>query len=831
MSLPICPHCGQSVLDDDVDECPFCGESMSGKPIGKKPAPVKPSPAPKAAKPAKAETKPETPVPAKAKSKPTEPVASADQPFAVDHAALTNAVALKPSPSPGRTYKVICPMCETPGYTSTKAAGREVKCANPKCLVPIFTCPEPPPAPVEEAPPEPAGMSTAQLGLISVVALAAIGWGIWFFVLKKEDPTPSPQDPPPGVADNSNDQVKTTEPEVTTDGPQKITPQVKAGPDLAELRPRAVEKMVETSQVLAVRGPTRPLPLRAHWLALAYAELGDMKNAEAQVEQLANIAANEPHYRVRPLVVIGWTLRAREESPQEAADTALEFAKNEPASLQDSWLEAVSLSALLAATGRAEEAVPLMGRKLGAPVDQELWADVMAVSLERTYNLETRERTRPLATPASPAWSGVVWQLVFHDASQEALDWVNRAPDTRTRAESLIAWADAVVARAIAEEQDANLADLEPAIQSLPEPWPLLVRARAEARMGQRWAMAGDDAQAQAILKKAEAALALLPKSEPLPVPDLEGIYRAKFSNANMGQGIAVAAFEVARLQASLNQTDAAWKSIEQGLVALRSESLPLAATKKMQADVRSNGAFLQAELQTALALSTEDAARQAFQEYQKKVNEFARRASARLELQADLLSHAARWKLADKVAAEILAIPEGEGGDSYLETELPWVVLAELKGQSTELAKGIDDKLKARRQAKPKGLALIEDAARAMEGREIAKVIESLGRGTRENSSIPESVRKRWLLRLATQQVVKGQTENMLSFLLGLFNVDPFLGEDAAELIVALAVRSGQGELVWAELEQRSWLPTQRMAGYLGFVAAVDPKAEEEKN
>jgi hypothetical protein len=49
--------------------------------------------------------------------------------------------------------------------------------------------------------------------------------------------------------------------------------------------------------------------------------------------------------------------------------------------------------------------------------------------------------------------------------------------------------------------------------------------------------------------------------------------------------------------------------------------------------------------------------------------------------------------------------------------------------------------------------------------------------------------------------------------------------------LIVALAVQSGQGELVWTELEQRSWLPTQRMAGYLGFLAAVDPEADEEKN
>ena len=116
---------------------------------------------------------------------PPQSAPSEDEPFAVDKVAMSSAIPLRPKPTKGRTYKVICPMCETPGYTSPKAGGREVKCANPKCLVPIFTCPEPPPAPVEEAPPEPAGSSTTQLGLISLAAFAAIGAGIWFFVLRK----------------------------------------------------------------------------------------------------------------------------------------------------------------------------------------------------------------------------------------------------------------------------------------------------------------------------------------------------------------------------------------------------------------------------------------------------------------------------------------------------------------------------------------------------------------------------------------------------------------------------------------------------------------------
>src|SRR5262249_55066482 len=53
--LPSCPSCGQSVLDDDVDECPFCGASMSGRPSSKSAAKSAPQPGsgtvPKSSKP------------------------------------------------------------------------------------------------------------------------------------------------------------------------------------------------------------------------------------------------------------------------------------------------------------------------------------------------------------------------------------------------------------------------------------------------------------------------------------------------------------------------------------------------------------------------------------------------------------------------------------------------------------------------------------------------------------------------------------------------------------------------------------------------------------
>jgi len=117
MDLPTCPSCGQSVLDDDATDCPFCGASMSSaaksKAAGGKPAPQKATP----------------------KKQPTN-----DDPFAIEQAPTSKKVVLcSRKPMKGRLHRVVCPMCDTQGFIPQAAIGRQVKCANTECLVPIFT--------------------------------------------------------------------------------------------------------------------------------------------------------------------------------------------------------------------------------------------------------------------------------------------------------------------------------------------------------------------------------------------------------------------------------------------------------------------------------------------------------------------------------------------------------------------------------------------------------------------------------------------------------------------------------------------------------------------
>ena len=123
--------------------------------------------------------------------------------------------------------------------------------------------------------------------------------------------------------------------------------------------------MIRISEQTGGRLKNRSKPLSVHWIALTFAEMGELEKAEGQMHRLSKFSGDEPHYRVRPWVEIGWKQRQREESAKAAVDKALQFAQDIPASLQESWNEAVSLSALLTVLNRTAETRPLMQRKLG----------------------------------------------------------------------------------------------------------------------------------------------------------------------------------------------------------------------------------------------------------------------------------------------------------------------------------------------------------------------------------------------------------------------------------------------------------------------------------
>ena len=75
---------------------------------------------------------------------------------------------MSPKAGKGRTIEVKCPMCDTAGFITDKQAGRDVKCCNPECMMPVFKTP--PLARQDEGPAVEKGMSPATMTVAGIAA-------------------------------------------------------------------------------------------------------------------------------------------------------------------------------------------------------------------------------------------------------------------------------------------------------------------------------------------------------------------------------------------------------------------------------------------------------------------------------------------------------------------------------------------------------------------------------------------------------------------------------------------------------------------------------------
>ena len=266
MDFRNCPACKASVLEDDAVDCPFCGASMTtGKPSGtaqptsSKAAPAKPVGATPAVKPPAGKVPTGKPSPGKpvAKGK-----ADSGDPFDVDTSAARRATPVKPRPAKGYMIRIACPMCERAGFISEAEIGKDVKCCNPDCLVPVFVA-----NPPREKEPEPVPVASGggKLWLYGGLAVIVVGGLVVTMLLNRVKP-PSGSDP---IA------VTPVTPQPgTTSGPGTQDPQTPAAeqPAVQPLTPKEIvtrsitemEKAAEQAEGLRERDLAARLLAEAH---------------------------------------------------------------------------------------------------------------------------------------------------------------------------------------------------------------------------------------------------------------------------------------------------------------------------------------------------------------------------------------------------------------------------------------------------------------------------------------------------------------------------------------------------------------------------------------
>jgi len=848
MDLPTCPSCGQSVLDDDVEDCPFCGASMTGKPSSS-PATATPDRSSSSGAATSTESDASSRPASGNKGAATAEKKKEDDPFELERAAETKqkaarkVIPLRARPQQGRRHEVVCPMCETVGYTARKAAGREVRCVNPDCQIPVFTAP-----PLSDAEAEQQAsdentrrklLTPPNIGIASGVVIVGL-LVLWYFSgTKTMDPAPNGPAPNPNVADKSPDEIdkpKNPDPDGGIQGKNQ-NQQTDPASRLKAVRVKALLRLQRDATVSEHSDLTKVISRQ--FAADAYAHAGELDKAEKQLRELQHLTNRRggEFYQIRPLVAMAWQLlqRGTPDARQQADELLQSAQKIAPQLTTDLGRLQYDAASLLAAPlfvlGRTDDAQGLMNRPNGDdPVARESLL-LQTVRHSGTFDMEAALKHRSVRLPASPQRVAVTWILAGYGRWQAGLTWAQSQPSRADRDDCLAAWGEARVARLGAlDSGDSELptiaeiaAQLQPANQ-----------AAFYARIAVRQFRDGRTQAAQQSLQKAQNILSGLPAPSKPEVPSIKQVveYRsvseATFRTTAMK---AAAAAEVAHAQLVLDpdNVDAAWKTLSRSVAYCRSLAPASGAVQRLKTVSRNDVA-------QALELKLPGAIARQYAEFRRRVRMIGSDSDRRLQLQARILQQAILWDVPELLqpmwkAVDVWSSPsQGDVREEWFATRVPWMLVVKFyTGGDKPLGETIRRRIKNHEDTKQKRrdeqISLwvnVHFDLQPGSRRGDMKAAERLA-----SRGVSSSVRRLLALQIVSRFVKAGDLKTAHNFCRAL-EQDRVLQIDAFDLMGAHAVREHDPETVWELIETTPLRPAESVAICHGFVIGL--KVPESK-
>lgn len=840
--FPTCPACKQSVLDDDAENCPFCGANMKTGKGGQAIAP-KATPKPVAKERPSTPSAPAAAAPtAKASPSKSAPAANNatddDDPFGVDAAANSRAIPLSPRPAKGKTVRLVCPMCETPGFAGADAAGKEVKCCNEQCALPIFTAPKSgvanaasdprtPATPIKTVAVAPPTKASPAMILTAVSTLILAGGSLWYFVFNE----PGGIKLAPAPAPPTGGQLPITS---MTDANKTKADDKKAEEANAKTKPRGEELRAAILPILVTLSQTSDKNRSKHFCrrltAEAYIEAGDLKSANENIDQLLNLTPKLPFHQVPPLTQIAWRelSAGNTDAAKAALDAAWKAAPELPAVSRLTFDATTDLAAALFASGRANDAQALMKKENMLPSGSSgtLAALSRRARLSRSFDLDESSASLPIIPWKSPQWVVTTTTLVLRGHADKGLEWIKLCPDAETKAECWAAWGDAVVV-----SPKSTAASKDDSITAAVRDESSATQAHVWARVAVgRLAIKQQEAAGRA-LAHAVTAMKTVPLPEDFVLPEMKDILKMNLADAVAPKLNAIAAAEVARAQALLGQTDAATESLAAAMQHLRGHApSSLAATRLFEATSRDVNS-VKAQLKTALNLKTDDKVMQALTTYRAKCRSMFDAASVRFTLQTEILKAAVDWPLLDAVwneatthAGESTPL---EGREDFLKTNL-----AVRLGQRLRAAGEIDQARQCENAVTTGELtdardALQRETAAAAEKGDINSISQKLGayqpakaegeKVSTEDADWPLL----WELRLACRLARAGQTDKAFDLIGGA--KDMLWREEGYEMLTAIIAKNpAAADPIWKKYRPSLLSPTEKIAIFRGLCAGL---------
>lgn len=814
MDFPVCPSCRQSVLDDDATDCPFCGASMKAKP-GTKPAPTAPKTPAVAAKPMGGKVVP---------NKPTLP--GDDLPFESELTAGKSAILAMPNPTKQRTLQVICPMCDTPGYLPPTAAGQNVRCANPKCVMPVFTAPAPKPKEAPAPPPPPPKASNLpMIGAITLLAVALFAGGLYLTLFQTSRPKVKQlsEEDKALLAEMTGGNKKTnnnaagvnadngTKPGV----PVKETDETKAADELKTAQAsqeliKAVLKQMKDSSLAADR--QRSKPYCRQLAAEANAVTGNPVVAREHLEQLLKVGSDVSYYRINPLLDLFWSELGA--GDKKAALKTLSNAVSETPKLPKfgrTRFEIIGrLSTAMAAAGQIPEAVKTLAGFQSTEAEAQLAARMQRATDGRVAPLGDTDSVLPWKFPQAAA---VTFSLLNRGDLKTATAWALAQTTDEAKSECLAVWAEEFSR----QKASTGECDAEGTIAAAVEPLAPPFAARVWARAGYgRW-LAKDPAGVTKGIGLAQEKLATLTVPEEVSMPSVKTTQRFKRPAAEPLLLGAVAAGELAFLQAQSAETKAAAeKSLDLALAFVRATAPTYAAAQQRQDEAERLGpSGLRDLLKRELGLKSDDEARTAASNYKRSLSEIFEASQQKYAIEALLLSRLRGAGVGLNSKVWIIVSTRSTADDinrreNFFGTGLPGELAEGLKGTDEERAiRGAWGARSKEPLPRPPFIEFNDRLKTDLAG--AVDYVQSLdNKGSR---------REELLLRTVSLLPTINELPTALQLISRLD--DPIVREECYRFAAALGAQRGQQDLVW---KQVALVPqnTEKVAICRGLIAGL---------
>lgn len=830
MDLPICPACGQSVLEDDAVDCPFCGAPMKGGAAGKgtkAPPAKKPAAAPAAttgAKPAPAASSSGAHATAKPSSAGTKggtaakgKAAADDENMIESDASLqAQSIPVSPEKSEKKSHEVTCPFCKSVGYIATKHAGMHVKCHNPKCLVPIFAVPA---IKKEVAPPPPPPKKKSKLPMIAagIVLVAATAGGIWWSMQppaevvvdpeKLYQPTGSGDDDSQRLVTDAEERKKKKEEEAKKLASSTLAPE--------ELMRSAAGNIIELAQRTSTTN-SKQTSRRLAGTALVIA--GDVKRAQEQIDWFKSVDAGKkvPEYQITPLVALAWHHLSTGNTTEagKALDAAAALVGKLPSQSRFTAQAVLELATAQVAAGRAEAARELVSKyPFRNPLGQ-LSAILHVSRHAASFNADAKYPGQSLGEWQNPSWVAVTLSATLHGRWDQALQFAKDIKDDEIRTECVTVWAEARSREALQTKKPDDIAKAKESGAGLSPAG----QARVLARVAAVQIESGAKADGEATLKTAAEKIGGITVPPPVRLGELKDILNLKLPDPVPLRLALVAAAEIAAVQDQLGQSDAAWKSLQTSLAFARAIAPSPAATEERVAENEKRADLVKLELKSVRELKAEDEVRRAFNRFKQQCTELQQAAYGRFLAQVQVLRAATQWSIRDRLWEEfqiLTAKQDANDREPYVTTPLPQRLVFQLTlAGKADAAREITDRFAQLKVPADPFLNFEQSTLSLVSAGDVE------GAAAQLNSFTGDKYRRNlWAVQLASRQIQDGHLETALK--LSLAVADDLFVDDAVRCTAALGAVNGHADALWKFAQDRS-PSSERSALQLGLVEGL---------